>query len=359
MNIRNTFVVIILGFLFFSCGSNQDKKKKYFSIQIEQNQRLFKIGETVKAAIKNDQNITIDSVSFILNDKKTISKNQFVYEEKIDAERLGKQILKAHVFYDGNVDTITKKITLLSNTPPKLYRYKIIAEYPHDKNAFTQGLEFFGDTLYESTGKKGTSSLRKVNYKTGEVLAKKEVSEEYFAEGITILNDQIFQLTWLSKQGFIYDLKTLDKKQSFAYDKSKEGWGLCNDGNHIYKSDGSEKIWMLDAKTLAEKDYIQVVTHKGVKSKFNELEWVDGKIYANTWPKHGATNTSNLKSSITIINPLNGAIEAVVDLRGLRDKVTQHAKLNVLNGIAYKADTKQLFVTGKYWDKLFEIEIIK
>ncbi len=359
MNIRNTFVIIILGLILFSCGSNQDKKKKYFSIQTENNQRLFKIGETIKVGIKNDQNIQIDSVAFILNDKKVISKTLFTYEEKIDTEKLGKQILKAHVFYNGNVDTITKKITLLTNTPPKLYKYKIVAEYPHDKDAFTQGLEFFGDTLYESTGKKGTSSLRKIDYKTGKVLLKKEVPKEYFAEGITILNNKIFQLTWLSKEGFIYDLETLEKKQSFAYNESKEGWGLCNDGNNIYKSDGSEKIWILDPETLAEKEYIQVVTNKGVKSKFNELEWVDGKIYANTWPKHGAASASKLKSSITIINPANGAIEAVVDLRGLREKVTQHSELNVLNGIAYKADTKQLFVTGKYWDKIFEIEIVK
>ncbi|GAA4279215.1 glutaminyl-peptide cyclotransferase [Aquimarina mytili] len=349
MKIYNSLIVIILSLTLCSCGSNQEKKKKYFSIQTENNKSTFKLGETMKASIKNKQNITIDSVTYILNQKTTRSKPDYSFEEKIDTERLGHNVLQAQVFYDGNVDTITKKITFLNNKSPKLYSYKIIAEYPHDKQAFTQGLEFYGDTLYESTGRKGKSSLRKVNYKTGDVLTKIEVPKEYFAEGITILNDQIFQLTWQAKEGFIYDLNTMKKTGNFAYNKSKEGWGLCNDGEHIYKSDGTEKIWLLNPNTLAEKEYIEITTNKSVKSKFNELEWIDGKIYANTWQKDG----------IAIINPKNGALEGVIDLSGLRKKVSQHENLDVLNGIAYKKDTKQLFVTGKNWDKLFEIEVIK
>ncbi|GAA4271455.1 glutaminyl-peptide cyclotransferase [Aquimarina gracilis] len=349
MNIRNSFVIIILSTLLFSCGSNQSKKKKYFSIVTENNQTIFKLGETIKASIKNNQNLKIDSVAYILNNKRIRANDKFVYNEKIDNEKLGTHILTAQVFYDGNIDTITKKIVFLNNVAPKLYKYKIVAEYPHDRNAFTQGLEFYGDTLYESTGHKGKSTLRKINYKTGEILIKKDIPKQFFAEGITILDNKIFQLTWQSKEGFIYDLSTLEKIGGFAYNNSKEGWGLCNDGKHIYKSDGTKKIWTLDATTLAEKDYIEVTTNKGVKSKFNELEWVEGKIYANTWQKDG----------IAIINPKNGALEAVIDLSGLRNKVSRHDDLDVLNGIAYKADTKQLFVTGKNWNKLFEIEIVK
>lgn len=349
MKICNSFVIILLSILCFSCGSNQDKRKKHFSIVIADNQTKFKLGETIKASIKNAKNIKIDSVAYSLGDKKVSSRKDFNYEEKVDTEKLGNHILTAQVFYDGNIDTITKKVTFLNDSSPKLYSYKIIAEYPHDAEAFTQGLEFFNDTLYESTGKKGKSSLRKLDYKTGEVLAKKEVAKEYFAEGITILNDKIFQLTWTSKEGFIYNLNTLEKTGSFAYNQSKEGWGLCNDGSRIYKSDGTAKIWILDANTLAETDYIEVTTNKSVKSRFNELEWVEGKIYANTWQKDG----------IAIINPKNGALEAVINLSGLRRKVTEHKDLDVLNGIAYKKDTKRLFVTGKNWDKLFEIEVIK
>ncbi|WP_438712391.1 glutaminyl-peptide cyclotransferase [Aquimarina muelleri] len=349
MNIRNLFVIILLTIFYFSCGSNSDQKKKHFSIATSDNKVKFKLGETIKANIINAKNFKIDSVTYILDNKVTSLKNNFNYEEKIDDEKLGNHTLTAQVFYDGNMDTITKKITFLNHTSPKLYSYKIIAEYPHDIKAFTQGLEFYRDTLYESTGRKGSSSLRKVDYKTGKIIQKKDISKEYFAEGITIVKDKIIQLTWTSKEGFIYDRNTLEKIDSFAYNKSKEGWGLCFDGDFIYKSDGTEKIWFLDPDTLAEKDYIQVTTNKSVKSRFNELEWVEGKIYANTWQKDG----------IAIINPKNGALEAVINLSGLREKVKQHSDLDVLNGIAYKKDTKQLFVTGKNWNKLFEIEVIE
>ena len=349
MNLRNLFVIILLSTLCFSCGSNSNQKKKYFSIAISDNKVKFTLGETIKASIINAKNFKIDSVNYILDNKVSSFKGSFNYEEKIDDEKLGNHTLTAQVFYNGNMDTITKKVTFLNHTAPKLYSYKIIAEYPHDIKAFTQGLEFYKDTLYESTGRKGFSSLRKVDYKTGEIIQKKEIAKEYFAEGITIIKDKIIQLTWTSKVGFVYNRRTLEKTGSFTYNKSKEGWGLCFDGDIIYKSDGTEKIWLLDPDTLAEKDHIEVTTNKSVKSRFNELEWVEGKIYANTWQKDG----------IAIINPKNGALEAVINLSGLREKVKQHSDLDVLNGIAYKKDTKQLFVTGKNWDKLFEIEVIK
>ncbi len=349
MKIRNSLVIIILSILVYSCGSNQNKKKKYFSLVTENNISKFSLGQTLHVSITNSKNIPIDSVIYQLESKKVVSETPFNFSEKLDDEKLGNRMLKAHIFYNGNIDTITKKITLLNNVAPKLYSYKIKAEYPHDREAFTQGLEFLGDTLYESTGKKGFSSVRKVDYTTGNILLKKEISADYFAEGITILNDKLYQLTWLSKVGFIYDFATLKKTGTFDYNQSKEGWGLCNNGTHIYKSDGTDKIWILDPETLEEKDYIQITTNKSVKSRFNELEWVNGKIYANTWQKDG----------IAIINPKNGALEAVINLSGLRKKVTQHDHIDVLNGIAYKNNTDQLFVTGKNWDKLFEIEVIK
>jgi len=321
-----------------------------FSIKTEKNRTKYKLGETVEATIISEkEDLEIDSVAYYINGKRVGNTNNKQFSELLDNEKLGKHVLKANVFYAGNVETTTKKLTFLNNQSPKLFKYKIIAEYPHDKKAFTQGLEFLGDTLYESTGKKGMSSLRKTDYNTGKVLSKKDIDASYFAEGLTIIDNKIFQLTWQSGEGFIYDYKTLEKTGSFAYNQSKEGWGLCNNGTYIYKSDGTEKIWILDANSLAEKEFIQVTTNKSVKSRFNELEWVDGKIYANTWQKDG----------IAIINPKNGALEGVINLSGLRNKVLQHSELDVLNGIAYKSDTKQLFVTGKNWNKLFEIEVIQ
>lgn len=349
MRKANIFFVIILYMVLSSCGTQSESTKKYFSIQTAKDQESYVLGETLQVAINNPKNKKIDSVVYYLNNTKLQTQPSFAANELIDTERLGNQQVKAIVHFEGEQQEVVKKIIFLNKNAPKLYSYKILAEYPHDQDAFTQGLEFENDTLYESTGKKGASSLRKINYKTGEILKQKDIDNQYFAEGITILKDKIYQLTWHSGQGFIYDLNKLEKIGDFAYNQSKEGWGLCNDGKTIYKSDGTEKIWLLDGETLAEKGYIEVTTNKGVKSKFNELEWVDGKIYANTWQKDG----------IAIINPKNGALEAVINLTGIRKNVAQHDQLNVLNGIAYNDITNQLFVTGKYWNKLFAIEVVE
>ena len=230
-----------------------------------------------------------------------------------------------------------------------MYSYKIINEYPHDIRSYTQGLEFHNGELYESTGQYRESKLRKVNYKTAEVLNNINLEAQYFGEGLTILNDKIYQLTWQEQIGFIYDVNTFKKTSSFKYGQSKEGWGLCNNGFQIYKSDGTEHIWLLDTNTLAEKEKLQVYTNKGKVGSLNELEWINGKIYANIYQRNG----------VVIINPDNGAVEGVIDFSPLRKLVKQHQGLDVLNGIAYNPDTNTIFVTGKRWDKLFEVEVIK
>ena len=195
--------------------------------------------------------------------------------------------------------------------------------------------------------------MREVDLKSGKVLKQIELPDNRFGEGLTIWKDKVYQLTWRAGEGYIYNLDDFKKTGSFSYKQSKEGWGLTHDGKKLYKSDGTEKIWILDPETLAEQDYIQTVTNRTISSKLNELEWVDGKIYANTYQKDG----------VAIINPKNGAIEGVIDFRGLRDLLDNKDELDpqnhVLNGIAYNPDTKQLYVTGKDWDKMFEVKIIK
>ncbi|HNU59882.1 MAG TPA: glutaminyl-peptide cyclotransferase, partial [Aquaticitalea sp.] len=189
--------------------------------------------------------------------------------------------------------------------------------------------------------------LRKVDYKTGEVLKNIDLTNQYFGEGLTILGDKLYQLTWRENTGFIYDVNTFEKTGSFKYGKSKEGWGLCNDGTSLYKSDGTDKIWTLDTNDFTEKDHIQVYTNNGKIPSLNELEWIDGKIFANIYQRNG----------VVIINPKSGAVEGVIDFSPLKEKVTQHRELDVLNGIAYNPNTKTIFVTGKDWDKLFEVEV--
>ena len=221
-------------------------------------------------------------------------------------------------------------ITILNNESPKIFTYNIINEYPHDITSYTQGLEFYNDTLYESTGQYKESKLRKVDYKTGEVIKNIDLADEYFGEGLTILNDKIYQLTWQKGTGFVYDVNTFEKLSSFKYGNSKEGWGLCNNDKSIYKSDGTEKIWLLNPETLVEEEYIQVFTNKGKIIGINEMEWIDGKIYANRYQKDG----------VAIINPKNGAVIGVIDFSPLKKIVTQHEGLDVLNGIAYNPKPK-------------------
>jgi glutamine cyclotransferase len=267
----------------------------------------------------------------------------------LENQKLGTRTIEAAVYSEGETYTANTTIILLASEKPKLYTYKVLETYPHDIEAYTQGLEFSNDTLYESTGTYKISSLRKTNYTTGEVLQKVDLGDSYFGEGLTVLNNKVYQLTWRENTGFIYNLSDLNKTGSFVYGKSKEGWGLCNDGSVIYKSDGTDKIWTLNANTLAEEGFIELYTNTSKIPRVNELEWVEGKIYANIYQK----------DAIAIVNPSNGAVEGVIDLSDLKTKVTQHKALDVLNGIAYNGEENILYVTGKNWDKLFKVEVIE
>lgn len=313
-------------------------------MKVDNGKKIIRLYDTLHIDIKNKKGLAIDSTVIRLAGRTLPMRNHSVILTGILP---GKQELSATVFYGETSETLVKNITLLSPVPPKLYTYTIINEYPHDRQAYTQGLEFYNGILYESTGRNGQSTLRKTDYTTGKVLKSIELDDRYFGEGLTVLRDTLYLLTWQSGKGFIYDPETLSMIRSFSYGKSKEGWGLCNDGKKLYKSDGTEKIWILNPETLAEEGYIQTVTHTSVSSKANELEYARGKIYANTYQKDG----------VMIINPENGIIEGVIDFRGLKARVTQHKDLDVLNGIAYNPETETFFITGKNWDKLFEVAL--
>lgn len=268
----------------------------------------------------------------------------------IETQPLGTHKLKVLVTHSNGVDTLSQKITLVADAPPMLYTYTILNTFPHDQEAYTQGLEFKGDTLFESTGLRGKSTLRKVAFKNGTLLENKPLDDNFFGEGLTLLNNKVYQLTWQAKKGFVYDQATLTMERAFDFDKSPEGWGLCNDGQFLYKSDGSNRIWKLDPETGKELSYVEVMTHRSALNKLNELEWVNGKIYANTYQFE--------KEVGLIIDPTTGKVDGVIDFSGLIDKVTQHPQLNVLNGIAFHPQRKTFFVTGKNWDTLFEVKLV-
>ncbi len=353
MNKFNLLSLFILNFLFFSCGSNNGNKKSDFSLKIVENKSEFKLNEKLNASIINEKEKTMDSVSFYLGDQYLQSSKTGDFEINLQNTLLGNQVLKAIVFSEESTDTLSKNILILNTKSPKVYTYEIVNSFPHDVTSYTQGLEFHGDTLYESIGQYGKSKLRKVQLESGDVLKEIKLDDQYFAEGLTILKDKLYLLTWQEGEGFIYNLNTFEKTGSFGYNQSKEGWGLCNNEEKIFKSDGTEKIWILDPETLAEKSFIQPTTNTSVKSKFNELEWVDGKIYANTYQF----------PSVAIINPENGAIEGIISFKGLKEELGNTEKLDpandVLNGIAYNSETGKLYITGKKWDKIFEVKIIE
>jgi len=337
------FLKIILALVLFTkCGDSSNGLKKNFSIQINAEKNIISNSDTLKISILNLNGIKIDSTQFELDNNKVSNK---IVLKNIS---LGEKIIKAKVFCNNKKEVLIKKIVVLSSIKPKIYNYEILNIYQHDINSYTQGLEFHKGVLYESTGQYGESKLRALDYKNNKILKNINLSPSYFGEGLTVLNEKIYQLTWKEGRGLIYDVNTLEQLDSFNYGQSKEGWGLCNDGRQLYKTDGSENIWILNAETLEEEGFVQAYTNKGRLTNLNELEWVEGKIYANRYQKNG----------VAIVNPINGAIEAVLDFKDLKNKVTNHSGLDVLNGIAYNAETKSLFVTGKRWDKLFEVRII-
>ncbi|MGC1631213.1 MAG: glutaminyl-peptide cyclotransferase [Gelidibacter sp.] len=341
MSTTKLFIITILSLALWSCGDNPNGKKSSFSITTDAKNNTIALGQTLKLSIENPKNKTISGITYKLDAK------EIAADFNVKDVRLGEHTLTATVTYENTSEDAATKVTVLNDAAPKIYSYRILNEYPHDITSYTQGLEFHDGILYESTGQYGKSKLRKVDYRTGEVLKNINLGSQYFGEGLTILNNNIYQLTWKENIGLVYDLDTFERTGSFNYGKSKEGWGLCNDGKVIYKSDGTNNIWKLNPTTLAEEDYMQVYTNTGKIDSLNELEYIDGKIYANIYQRNG----------VLIINPENGAVEGVIDFSPLQKLVTQHPSLDVLNGIAYNPDTKTIFVTGKDWDKLFEVEV--
>lgn len=341
MTLVKYFYINLLSFAFVSCGNNPSSKID-FTINTNAVNNKISNGKTLKLSINNPKNLTIDSVSYFIDNKPS---KEII---ELDNIKLGDFSISAKIYSEGEKRELKSTVTVLNSSSPKVYSYKIINEYPHDITSYTQGLEFYKGELYESTGQKGESKLRKVDYKTGAILKNIDLDRQYFGEGLTIFNNQIYQLTWQSEIGFVYNIDTFERISSFNYNKSIEGWGICNDGKVLYKSDGTEKIWTLNTSTLVEEQFIQAYTNKGKVIGLNELEWINGKIYANRYQKDG----------VAIINPENGAIEGVIDFSPLKKKVKQHKNLDVLNGLAWNPETNTLFVTGKRWDKLFEVEII-
>ena len=249
---------------------------------------------------------------------------------------IGLLVLKGVFFINGcsNLETSTNSKVI------PVYTYKVVNTYPHDRSAFTEGLVFEDGLLYEGTGLHGYSNLRSVKLETGEILQIRELPAQFFGEGVTIHGNKIIQLTWQSNIGFVYDKYSFKLLQEFNY--PDEGWGITHDGKYLIMSDGTETLHFLDPETLEEVNQIEVYANNIPVTRINELEYIQGEIYANIWQT----------DRIARIDPLTGQVIGWIDLEGILSPEDHSETIDVLNGIAYDAKNNRLFVTGKYWPKL-------
>lgn len=239
-------------------------------------------------------------------------------------------------------------LCLLAVDKEPVYSYKIVGTFPHDPKAFTQGLVVADGVFYEGTGLYGESSLRKVSLEDGAVLVHVPLAEYFFGEGITILHDRIYQLTWLEQRGFVYDAETFEQLAYFTY--KTEGWGLTTDGQSLIMSDGSSRLTFLNPDSFEPTRKLDVVGRSGAVTRLNELEYVNGELWANIW----------FSERIVRINPENGQVLGWIDLAELVALEREvNPGLDVLNGIAYDQAKDRLFVTGKFWSSIYEIELVK
>ena len=356
MNLLKITLFLLLFISISGCNESEDDNSDYLALFINKEDLTLTSGEktSIKIKINSDDVIKLrlfynDSIIKTWNaPKKTNDSDskplEFVFDTK--GLPLGTTFIRLQTETSGEVDFLDdeKAITIWNKKAPELKTVSVIASYPHDPSSYTQGLEFYNGQLYEGTGdpgQKGESKLLKVDLKSGKSLQTVALEKPYFGEGITILNNQIYQLTWRGKLCKVYSLESLKQEKTFSY--SGEGWGLCNDGTNLIMSNGSHTISFRDPKTFETIKTIEVCTDKGFVEQLNELEYINGEIYANIY-------TSNL---IAIINPKTGGVRAIVNANNL-ETLGKGEEGDYFNGIAYN---KNLFVTGKFWNKLFEVKI--
>jgi len=316
----------------------------------------YKQGEKVSLKLSYPAGYKVDSVVYLLDSARIATRNDSSAVELLtDTLRLGAKTITAKVYSAGKEQEENTNINLLPAKAPEEYTFEVVKTFPHDTSSFTEGLEYNNGVLYESDGgrasqEEGRSSLRKVEVTTGKLLKKLDTDPVIFSEGITIIGDKIVQLTYTEKIGFVYDKNTFKILSKFSYTVGREGWGLCNDGKQIYNSDGTNRIFLLDKNDYHQTGFIDVYDDKGPVNNLNELEYIDGMLYANIW-------TSD---DIVIIDPKTGAVVKRVNLTTLYPKAQRDAEgADVLNGIAWDAVGKRLFVTGKKWPHLYQIKIMK
>lgn len=275
-----------------------------------------------------------------------IGSNSALQFNTLKANTLGNTTIKVTAYKGDNTQTLYSSFTITSPTKPTYHKIKIVTEMPHNKGSYTQGLLVDGGKFYESTGQYGLSKLQVVEIESGKIVKQRDLDRKYFGEGLALLNDKLYQLTWMEEKCFVYRATDLEPCGEFSY--HGEGWGLTTDGELLYMSDGSNRITVRDPKDFKSLRTIQVYQAGRPLSQINEMEWIDNKIWANIY----------LSGQIAVINPLTGAVEKLIDCSILTDRIGNLDTADVLNGIAQDPESKKIYLTGKLWDKMFEITVI-
>jgi glutaminyl-peptide cyclotransferase len=318
-------------------------------ISPDENSEL-RLNETVKVVIaKEGKNSQPDSVKIWFDSRYAGVIKTAPWEFTINksyTNKTGRKALKV-VAYSGakNIQTITRFVIVYSDIVPRRYGYKIVKSYPHDREAFTQGLVYLDGVFYEGTGQETRSSLRKVDPETGEVLNQLNLETRYFGEGIAIKGEKLYQVTWKNQVGFVYNKNTFELINKVGY--QTEGWGLTTMGENLVMSDGSNMLYVLDPESFTVIFTLEVYDTKKKVSELNELEYINGEIWANIWQT----------DLIARIDPKSGKVTGYVDLQGILKDPETDTRVNVLNGIAWDSAGNRIFVTGKNWPKLFEIRV--
>lgn len=350
-----TLNVLALGgimMLAFGCGGNKETKS---SLTLTPDVgTTFKTGDAVAVKLHFPADVKPDSVVYLLDSVRFASvKDSAGVSLKTDTMRLGSRLVTAKLYEGGKAQEVSTNFMLYPAKAPEELTYKVVKTFPHDTSSYTEGLLYQDGFLYESDGGRadedaGRSSLRKVDLQTGKPVMKVDGDPKIFSEGISIVGDKIIQLTYTEKIGYVYDKNTFKLLKTFTNNVGYEGWGMCYDGHKLYMDDSTNRVWFLNPETYAATGFIDVYDDKGPINQINELEMIDGKLWANIY-------TTDL---IVVIDPKTGAVLQRLDLGKLYPQ-PRTAPAEVLNGIAWDAQGKRLFVTGKKWQKLYQIEVSK
>ncbi|XOV91947.1 MAG: glutaminyl-peptide cyclotransferase [Bacteroidota bacterium] len=353
---RLTFLILVILFIFPSCNDGKEKPNqsgdespripRKTSILSPSPNKLFTIGDEIEFSIESKKDV--DSILFD-DDIEEIIYDTTSFSWNSAKASTGKKRFKITVFFEGKSETHYPKVRFLSDITPEFMTYKVIKKFPHDPEAYTQGLFFRGNVFYESTGRNGRSTIRIVDLNSGNKIKLVNIGSEYFGEGSTYWQDKIMMLTYRSNVGFVFDT---DLNQIGKFNYNHEGWGATTLGDTLVVSDGTEVLHLLDPHDFSEIGTLEVYDNVRPIQSLNELEIIDGLIYANIYTEN----------DVAVIDPKTGKVLKMIDLSGLlteKEKQGLDEVNDVLNGIAYHKESQKIYVTGKNWPSLFEVEFIK